>query len=270
MTVDELGPDLPIHVAHATRMCCMPLFWHDRSLPWPKTVTGGSCFVLQFAEHLVLVTAAHVLRAYQDAARHTPTLVCQLRLLPFDLSERVIQVDDDLDIATFALSQEELARIRGVAVDCRVQGPPLECGRGLSLAGFPELMREVYSDGSAEFGVYSGLPAIDAFSDRDILTTYDPTRDQPLLPGVPAPPLGFNLSGCSGGIVLMPDISAGELRLFAVGLIVQGPQGLLPDEDRTSDTLRIRRIHCIQPDGSIQHVLADGTLDPPSVGWLPR
>ena len=182
----------------------------------------------------------------------------------------MIQVDDDLDIATFDVSEIEFARIRGTAVDFRKPGPPLRCGRGLSLAGFPELLREVRSDGSAVFSLYSALPAIEAFSDRDILTSYDPSRDQPLMTGIPAPPLGLNLSGASGGIVLMPDIADGELSLFAVGLIVGGPKDVLPDEERTSDTLFVRRIHSIQPDGSIQQVRADGTLAPPSVGWLPR
>src|ERR1700739_3766009 len=98
------------------------------------------------------------------AVRKNPRLVCQIRLLPFDLKKRFIDIDDDLDIVSFELSEQDLP---GFAVDCRSQWPPphLECGRGLSLAGFPELMREAYSDGSGLFQPYGALPAVEAISD---------------------------------------------------------------------------------------------------------
>jgi hypothetical protein len=268
ITLADLPPELPVIVALATQRCCMPLYWHDRTLPWPKKVTGGSCFVLKFPERLVLVTAAHVFRAYEEAVRHTPTTVCQVRLLPLDLSSRLIQVDHDLDIVTFDITAREMGTIGATAIDAALQPPPLQGGRGPSFAGFPELLREVYSDGSAEFKLYGGLPAVDEFSPSTIRVSYDPARDLPLMPGVPAPDPGFAMSGCSGGPVLLPDYTGGELHLFAVGLIVGGRRNIPGETDHT-DIVEIRRINAIQPDGSIRRVREDGTLDLPSIGWLP-
>jgi hypothetical protein len=246
--IEDLSEEFLNNVATTTLEFCMPLYWHDRNLRWPKPVTGASSFVLKFADRLVVVTAAHVFRTYEKQLKKNSNLVCQLRLLPFDLPKRLIDIDDDLDIATFLLAEDELP---GFAVDCRYRWPPPEpqCGRGLSLAGFPELIREIYSDGSGLFQAYGALPAVEAVSDRQIITTYDPARDQALVEEVPAPPLGFNMSGCSGGIVLLPEIEGGKCRVHAVGLIAGGSR---PDKDRGTDTILIRRIH---------RILTDGVLD---------
>jgi hypothetical protein len=247
ITAADLSEEFLSNVATTTLEFCMPLYWHDRTLGWPKPVTGASCFILKFVHKLVVVTAAHVFRTFEKQLKENPHLVCQIRLLRCDLPKRLIDIDDDLDIVIFQLTEDELP---GFAVDCRYRWPPPhpECGRGLSLAGFPELMREVYSDGSGLFQAYGVLPAVEAISDRQIITTYDPARDQPLMVGVPAPPLGFDMSGCSGGIVLLPEIEGGKCRVHAVGLIAGGSR---PDEVRGTDTVLIRRIHCIQSDGTL-------------------
>jgi hypothetical protein len=253
ITTEDLGEAFLNRVSNFTLDVSVPLYWHDRLLCWPKPITGASCFVLKFEEQLVVVTAAHVFRVYETHLKRNPRLVCQLRLLPYDLPNALIDIDDDFDIATFRLSDAQLDQIPGVPVDCRLRWPPPEpeCERTLSLAGFPELIREVYSDGSGMFQAYGGLQAIDAFSERQIIITYDPARDQPLMAGVPAPPIGFNMSGCSGGIVLMPEIKDGVCRLFAVGLIASGSHDIEPGEDRRTDTILIRRIHRIRPDGTL-------------------
>lgn len=139
ITLADLPPELPVIAALATQRCCMPLYWHDRTLPWPKKVTGGSCFVLKFPERLVLVTAAHVFRAYEEAARHTPSTVCQVRLFPLDLSSRLIQVDYDLDIATFDITSKEMALIGTTAIDAALQPPPLQGGEGFEFCGIPRV-----------------------------------------------------------------------------------------------------------------------------------
>jgi hypothetical protein len=73
-----------------------------------KEIVGASCFVLRFATGLVGVTAAHVIREYQKAKAATPSLVCQLHLMPFDLDGALVDINDDLDIATFAISERDL------------------------------------------------------------------------------------------------------------------------------------------------------------------
>jgi hypothetical protein len=57
--------------------------------------------------------------------------------MPFALNDAVIDSDDELDIATFGVSEDELTQIQGTALDSRAQWPPphqREWGQSASLA----------------------------------------------------------------------------------------------------------------------------------------
>ena len=131
--------------------------------------------------------------------------------------------------------------------------------RGASLAGFPEIIRVVRPDRSADFNAYGALPAIEDVTDSEIIFTYEPRRDTRL--HGPKPPLGFNLSGCSGGPVLLHGMRRGLHRWFPVGLITGGPSGAGTGESASFDIIRARRIDCLRPDGTLEKS--------PSGGWLP-
>jgi Hypothetical protein (DUF2513) len=75
------------------------------------------------------------------------------------------------------------------------------------------------------------------------------------------PDLGANLSGCSGGPVLMHAERNGLHRWFPVGLILRGPRTSSDATLRECDIFRFRRIHFVNADGSIRHQ---------NVGWLPK
>ncbi len=254
-------------VADFTLKVCTPLYWHDRRVPFPKKVEGASCFILRFPDRLVGVTAAHVVDAYQTARTLTETLVCQLRLMPFALHDAIIDRDTGLDIATFGLSEAELAKIDGVPVDCRGQWPPPPPTpmRAVSLAGLPQNMLVTAADRSAVFNAYGALSAIEDFGDRDIWLTFDPARDRSLNEH-PLPPLGFNMSGCSGGPVLMHGTRNGLHRWFPIGMINSGPKRDTPEpiargDAEAFDTIRVRRIHFLREDGTL--------IRPEAEGWLP-
>jgi hypothetical protein len=89
--------------------------------------------------------------------------------------------------------------------------------------------------------------------------SYEPERDQ-ALPGAPRPPLGFNMSGCSGGPVLMHNVRKGLHRWFLIGLIIRGSGEFAEGVSQECDTIRVRRI---------LFVTEDGTLNRSSSGWLP-
>jgi hypothetical protein len=129
-----------------------------------------------------------------------------------------------------------------------------------SLAGFPEIIRAVHPDRSADFNAYGGLEVVEDVTDGEIIFAYDPERVQPL--NAPKPPLGFNLSGCSGGPVLMHGTRNGLHRWFPVGLLIAAPKEAGTGELASLNIVRARRIHCLKP---------DGTLDKASSGgWLPN
>jgi len=250
-------------VSAFTLKICTPIYWHDRDMPFPKEVRGASCFMLRFGEQIVGVTANHVIEEYKQALSCTPTLVCQLRMLPFNLEDAIIDADRELDIATFRLSKNQLSQIEGIAVDCTRQWPPPvpEHMRAISFAGFPEAIRRVnHLDRSAEFLAYGALTCVESISEREILTVYDPKIARQLAGCARMPPLRFNMSGCSGGPVLIHGERNGLHRWFPVGLIIAGPGMKSDGETQAFDMVRLRRIHFIQPDGRISH---------PSTGWLP-
>lgn len=240
---------------------CRPIYWHDNAKPFPKEVTGASCFFIRFSTIYVGVTAAHVVREYQRAKAITPTLVCQLYLMPFNLEGALIDIDDAIDIATFSISECEIQATSTVPFDVALSWPPQEVvkqGAAVQLVGYPENIRAINSiDRSAIFQAWGALDFVEDFNDSEILMVYDPKRSI----GAPTPPpLGYNMSGCSGGPAIIHETRAGLHRWHPVGLIVAGPKS---SEGATAefDMIRIRRIDCIEPTGQIRRAI--------ETGWLP-
>jgi hypothetical protein len=249
-------------VAAFTMKVARPLIWHDVRESWPKSLSGGTCFILRFDAGLIGVTAEHVIKAFEDAQTRGAKIDCLLRTVSFDLTGAIIDRDAKLDIATFRITEEQLTRSEAVAIDCRRRWPPPEPSKGtaLSLAGFPEELKKASLHSSIEFRAYVNLPFVEAVTEHDIIVTYEPERDIRIRAAPEFPDLGANLSGCSGGPVLMHVDQNGCHQWFPAGVIVGGA-GERPEGAMTEfDIIRIRRISGIRQDGTINR--------PPS-GWLP-
>jgi len=251
------------YIANLTMKVARPLIWHDVREPWPKRLNGGTCFILRFNTCLIGVTAEHVIKAYEDAKRLNDQTLCLLRTIPFDLSNAIINRSVDLDIATFRVTEDQLAASEAIEIDCRSEWPPSlpDIGRELSLGGFPNLLQTAYPHSPMEFRAYVHLACVEEINDRDIFAIYDSQRgDARIQKALEFPDTGANLSGCSGGPVLMHFERSGLHRWLPVGLIVQGPGTLLDGELSNVDIFRLRRIHFIKDDGSIREQ---------NIGWLP-
>jgi hypothetical protein len=255
-------------VADLTMKVARPLHWYDIRAPWPTHFPGGTCFILRFNTRLIGVTADHVITAFEEVkgqqARHTVSL---LRTVRFDLSGAMRDRDAELDLATFSVTEEQLIESEAVAADCREEWPPPipDIGREISFAGFPESLKEGAWPHGREFRAFANLTRVQDITDRNIIATYEPTRDSRVLAASGIPELGANWSGCSGGPVLMHVERNGFHRWFPVGMIVEGRgkprDGEMPGgEMQAFDRYLFRRIHFLNSDGSIKH---------PSVGWLP-
>jgi hypothetical protein len=161
---------------------CRLIFWHDRRVAWPREIRGGSGFVLRFGQRLIGVTAAHVVETYRAAVSQTPSLVVQLDNAEFDLLGALIDEDEELDLATFAVAQHQLTPEAAI-FDCSMQWPPPDPERGkpVSLIGFPEVLRRpVGRDMSATLGAYGAFALVEDCTDREIIIVYDPSKEQPL------------------------------------------------------------------------------------------
>lgn len=249
-------------IAAAGLRYARPICWHDNDKTFPKEIVGASCFVLRFATGLVGVTAAHVVREFQRAKATTRSLVCQLRLMSFDLDGALIDIDDSLDIATFAIAEWQLKKTLTDAFDVSARWPLdgiVKPDASIQLIGYPENIRLINSvEKSAIFNAWGALDFIQDFNEREIILTYEPER---VLGAPTKPPLGYNMSGCSGGPAIVHELRASNLHVwYPVGLIVGGPK--FGEGDAAEfDIIRVRRIDCIQPSGRILRE-SDG-------GWLP-
>lgn len=229
----------------------LPLVRYNDQEPWPKSLSGGTCFVLRFNHGLIGVTAEHVISAFEvDKQKYR----CLLKTGPFDLLGAVLHRDEDLDIATFSVTEDQLAGSQGVALDCRSAGwpPPVpNQGDPVSFCGFPGEIAKQTLHFNVRFSAFLTLCSIQDVTKRDIIVTYEPARDSRVLAETGLPELGPNLSGCSGGPVLVHYERNGLHRWYPVGMMVAGPKEQGTGISAEFDILRLRRIHFIQPDGSI-------------------
>ncbi len=251
-------------LANFTQQVAVPIIWHDAASGWPRTVYGATCFFVRFPHGIIGITADHVIGALQLAMIKNPNIICQLRTSKaVDLLDLVVDRCPQWDIATFRISEELLDAIGGIAVDCTSDWPPPEPakGRAVTFCGFPEAERVVLEPAALSIFACGSLTVIEAVTERDIILTYDPSQDEPA-PWAPwAQPLGYNMSGCSGGPVLSHGTRNGLQRSFLVGMVVAGPRGTGTGEAEGFDILRMRRIYAVEPDGMIRRT---------NSGWLPR
>jgi hypothetical protein len=178
-----------------------PIWWYDWQQPFEKLrITGASCFVLKFKTGYIGVTAAHVVNELIKARCHTSSLACLIQLTHLNILNAIIDMNDNLDIATFRISEEKIRTSGAQAFDVSSEWPPqiqIKRQMPIQLVGFPECLRKIdYAGGSVNCAGYQALALVEDYNDREIIVIYDPeqSRGSPKLL-----PLGFNLSGCSGG-----------------------------------------------------------------------
>lgn len=268
MTLQRPSPDemkAAETLANLTLKVATPLVWHDRKQGWPKPLKGGTCFFLRFEDGVIGVTANHVVESLEAATATNSNTVCQVRTSkPVDLPGLIVDRCADLDIATFRVSEQLEVEAEATVLDCRGDAwapPKPDIGRAVTFCGFPEAERVSIAPGIGNLFAAGSLGSIDAFTDRDLIVTYDPERDQPASWAPWKQPLGYNMSGCSGGPVLSHGMRRGIQRWFPVAMIIQGPRGLGEGEAAGWDMITMRRIDAIRPDGSIERK---------ETGWLPQ
>ncbi|WP_264812596.1 hypothetical protein, partial [Gluconacetobacter sacchari] len=95
------------------------------------------------------------------------------------------------------------------------------------------------------------IGAYEDVTQRDIIAIYDSSRDSRVIIDERLPDVGANLSGCSGGPVIVHYERNMTHHYCPVGMIIAGAKGEGTGLMADLDMFRFRRIHFIQPDGSI-------------------
>ena len=204
------------------------------------------------------VTANHVLEGYKEAQAVEGTgklmLAGQGRPLTIDWAARVIDADAAIDIATFRVTQAEVAAL-GKTVLVGSLGvwpppPPVE-GSGILHCGYPGAGTRAGSMGEITFGaaVASGLAT--SVSETDVSTMLERANLVPVL-GRGVPPENFDFGGISGGpmLTLVPGTPVG---VALAGVVHQGPNTSTDSNQAISgfEIIKARRAHFLLADGNL-------------------
>jgi hypothetical protein len=244
-----------------------PLYWVIRSPDGGVTTRNGSAFFLQTGKALFGVTAAHVIEGKNSWREYCQTHgATPLRLggrvgtsVPFEWDARAVDINLDLDIATFAVSPREIEAINRTAFSgFQKDWPPdpPEKNEGIAYCGFPGVGTRQLSRAAVEFGAVAGGGIASSISEINVSSHIERDYLEPTL-GQGVHPDNFNFGGISGGPMIYMTEKAG-LRLSALaGVIFSGPNIAHDLEQAISgfELIRARRARFIMADGFLDHSL---------------
>jgi hypothetical protein len=171
--------------------------------------------------------------------------------------------DNAQDLRPMGADQLDVDSPRDHRLQRRVGGGPVETIEPAVLQPGNARCKLESEERAESEDILGNAAAVESVTRDEILITYDPAIVKSASWALHLPPLGFNLSGCSGGPVLVHGIRNNIHRWFAVGLIADGPKGQgKKGEAAEFDMIRLRRIDIVQPDGTIKQPAED-------TGWLP-
>ncbi|NQY64719.1 MAG: hypothetical protein HRT38_13490 [Alteromonadaceae bacterium] len=174
----------------------IPLFWGTSDL---DISANGTAFVLDTGESKFVVTAAHVYRSYLEHKHKGEVKFCQLKDLSFDLENRLIAMpkSDDIDIATFEISQQEIESIGANVLRGSNQSwppsRPIE-GNMVVVSGFPGLERSRKEVNYHSFGYYCFNTPVSSVIDRHFRCSFDRKYWVGAF-GKGLPPENYNMAG---------------------------------------------------------------------------
>ncbi|MGA2494842.1 MAG: hypothetical protein ABSF67_18190 [Roseiarcus sp.] len=234
-----------------------PLVWTVEDGRGSKRMKGGTVFFLDTGAATFAVTAAHVVQEFFNDSKF-PNVHCSIACdgkqpLRIPLGDRLIDASPAIDIATFAISLEEIKYLnRGVLRGHVREWPPkaAQVDGPATYCGFPGIGRRPTEQGV----VFGAVPMAGMVSSsHETMTSILIERERLVrMLGDGDMPENFNFGGMSGG-PLLAIIQAEVMRTWRpAGVIIQGPNpGDSPDQDAIPglEIIRARPIHFIKADG---------------------
>jgi hypothetical protein len=234
-----------------------PIVWIVEDEMGVKRMKGGTVFVLNTGVATFAVTAAHVVQEFFNDSKF-PNVHCMIAShekspLRIPLGDRIIDANEEIDIATFRITPEEIQYLNRMVLQGHVRDwppKPAEVGGPATYCGFPGVGRRSIEQGV----VFGAVPmagivtnshetTTSIFIERDHLVRVLGNNDMPE---------NFNFGGMSGG-PLLAIIQAEVMRTWRpAGVIIQGPNpGDVPTQEAIQglEIIRARPIHFIKADG---------------------
>ena len=239
MATDEVSDNHPISIARAKelmagdlgavhrdilRRSCAPIYWFGLTSRVPRILNNGTLTFVKTPQRLLAVTAAHVFRGWQADSKSEQLRLQVSNLVVDDLWSRLIDVSDDLDLATIHIDDDFIAALGGDVTPLANWPPQVpEEGKGIMLAGYPAIERIEAEPFSVDFGLFTALVVAHRVSERQI--TWLVERDHQLdNAAVKPPPEKYDLGGVSGGPLISWIESPQHVAYYRLsGIITQHP-----------------------------------------------
>lgn len=214
----EANGYLPAYRSIVREMCAC-FWWHgqDKNGNYRIIQNGTVCFV-HTGKRLIAVTAAHVLEHYINAKNDDPSIICQLGSVTYDPENHILDVNRDLDLATFSVSEVVVAGSDS-SPNKPLDWPPPSVTKGdiLLCGGHPGAIRK-------EGEITAELPfqwflASAASSNENIALALE--LDGCHVPLVRTPLANHELGGMSGGPVFKYIPPSPLERIELVGFIYE-------------------------------------------------
>jgi hypothetical protein len=227
--------------------CCQAIYWWPLYTPGYPIGGSGTVTLLQTPSRLLGVTAAHVIRGYEEDQAREPHRLQVGNAAIDDMSARLINIDDSVDLATFELDGGLLAQMGDVApLSLWPPLPPAE-GRGILLGGFPGGARMTISPLEVSLGLFFAMGIAKTVSDDQITWKID--REYALeRPDRPTLPPNYELGGISGG----PLLSQFDSK---AGLVTHRLAGIITEASARLEYVVAKRADMIREDGTIYRSL---------------
>jgi hypothetical protein len=220
-----------------------PFLWRERDEAGQIRIRNGTAFFFEAARQIVMVTADHVLKHYLKArekwGQFARCQIANLRIIP---EERVIARSEILDIATFRIGRDEIARTKEGGFPMSFAPLIPEVGKGVLFAGFPSAARQLLSQREMVNGIFTGLLVADNIGDLQISGALH-REYQVDKPGRPTAPVGYDIGGVSGG-PLITMVDSTYLHYWRLG-------GVMIEYHTDFEIYRATRADFILPDGTL-------------------
>ena len=223
-----------------------PVFWGEsRSEVASPIINNGSIFFLNCGGPTLAVTAHHVYAGYLARKKYNPNIACQIGNLNFNPESRLIDFDPELDIATFRITENEVATL-DKTIHCPPQSkwppPPPVKGKGVFFCGFAASGRAFRGRRSLDFETYFAALTADSITAHSITSTFR-REDWLDMEGNDSRGQDVDLGGISGAPMWALTQSPQVLAWRLAGIIIQF--------NPSFEILIARRPDCIRADGTL-------------------
>ncbi|MEO7963660.1 MAG: hypothetical protein ABIT38_07090 [Gemmatimonadaceae bacterium] len=224
---------------HASRRMSVPIWWHHPSAEHEALKKSGSVCFVHTGERLIAISAAHVHRDYEAIRHDVPDVVCQLGAHTFQPHAQLIDIDDRLDLVTYAVSEWQVMAADADIHNSRSWPPSIDPKAVCLVGGWPWRLTTSRAEASDfQFLHFLGVP--DSHSDKNLgLVTATASS---IAWGPRALPSGLQLGGMSGGPFF---------TLHETGLVHLTLTGIVYEYHEEFEIVFGRPLSLINADGSL-------------------